>query len=148
MAYNNEPKVTRIGVNTITEYPDGTKVIEQNGHKVTQNPDGTMVLDANGGHRTVIDSAGNSVLTINYSALKHVYPKNLVNVVSVSTVTNASGITKIVTFTNGGTVSCSYGLLGEVVSISAKDVNSFSFNKAGDEFSFDISDTPSNLDVH
>lgn len=47
MADNDEPNVFQVGVNTITEYPDGKRVIEQNGHKMTQYPDGTMVAEMN-----------------------------------------------------------------------------------------------------
>ncbi|WP_370685292.1 hypothetical protein AB9Q07_16170 [Klebsiella quasipneumoniae] len=48
MADNEQPKVFQLGINTVTEYSDGKKVIEQNGHKVTYYPDGSMVAKMNG----------------------------------------------------------------------------------------------------
>ncbi|UIZ74496.1 hypothetical protein HRV96_14995 [Raoultella ornithinolytica] len=147
MANNDEPTVFQVGVNTITEYPDGKRVIEQNGHKMTQYPDGTMVAEMNGGHKAVISSSG-TALTLHYASIKYAYPQNIANVVSVNTITNVSGMTKEITFTNGGTASCSYGPLGDLVSITTKNVNSFRLNKDGDEISFDISDSSSNLTVH
>ncbi|WP_394403726.1 hypothetical protein PVK52_15270 [Raoultella ornithinolytica] len=147
MADNEQPKVFQLGINTVTEYSDGKKVIEQNGHKVTYYPDGSMVAEMNGGHRAAISNSG-TVLTINYSSIKYAYPKNLANVVSVNTITNVSSVTKEVLFTNGGTATCVYGPLGDLVSVKTNNVDSFSFNKDGDEFSFDISDNPSKLTVH
>jgi hypothetical protein len=80
------------------------------------------------------------------------HPANIANVVAVNTRNKGLGVIKVIVFSNGGKLTCHYSGLGEVVSISAENINSFGANADGTEINFDptmslphLTACPSNL---
>ncbi|MEN5023226.1 T-complex 10 C-terminal domain-containing protein [Pantoea agglomerans] len=134
----DEPKITKMGVNTISEYADGKKVVESSGHKVTIFPDGTVEAELGGGHKTVMSPNGEINITFNYSVIKRVFPMNAFNVESIDTQDNGDVKVKEITFTNGGKLYIGYGKNNEIVSIAAINVGHFEVNKDGTEVGFDL----------
>lgn len=141
MSASDKPKKTRIGSQTITEYPDGTKVIEhEGGHKLTTYSDGSMLGELEGGHRTILSSEGDLTLTLNHSSIESVYPMNVLNVISIDTQDNIDSKIKEVTFINGGKLFVAYNTLNGITTLALCNVQRFHINKEGTSIGFDIAE--------
>jgi len=141
MSTSDKPKKTRIGSQTITEYPDGTKVIEhEGGHKLTTYPDGSMLGELEGGHKTTLSSDGDLTLTLLHSSIKSVYPMNVLNVISIDTQDNIDARIKEVTFINGGKLFVGYNNKNEITTLALCNIQLVNINKEGTSIGFDIAE--------